>query len=84
MTAKENFIDVLRDLLPPIFPRHALTKLTGGLINSRTIANVQSKRQGPPAVNFKGRVGFERNQFISWLEGTVTEDPRNLTFPPHP
>lgn len=77
MTAKENFIGAIREILPPIFARHSLTEITGGLINSRTIANMQAKRQGPPAVSFKGRVGFERGTFIAWLEKTIEEDPRN-------
>ncbi|GFM36249.1 hypothetical protein [Desulfovibrio psychrotolerans] len=77
MTAKDNFIGAIRELLPPIFARHSLTEITGGLINSRTIANLQAKRQGPPSILFKGRVGFERGSFLSWLDGRIEDDPRN-------
>jgi hypothetical protein len=74
MDAKSNFIMAIRSLLPPIFPRHELTKITSGLINSRTIANIQSKKQGPPSVLFKGKVGFERETFITWLESRISEN----------
>lgn len=67
------FISALRDMLPRIFARHTLTDITGGLINSRTIANKQSKGEGPPAVKFKGRVGFERESFLHWLEQSIEE-----------
>jgi len=77
MTAKDSFIEAIREMLPPIFARHSLTEITGGLINSRTIANAQSRRQGPPSVLVNGKVGFERETFIAWLDKTIEEDPRN-------
>lgn len=67
-----TFIAAIENMLPPVFARHQLTELTGGLINSRTISNLQSKKIGPPAVKFKGRVGLEKGTFVTWLKTQVT------------
>lgn len=66
------FISAVAKMLPPVFARHKLTELTGGLVNSRTISNLQSKNEGPPAVKFKGRVGLEKESFLIWLETRVS------------
>ena len=63
----ENFINAMEQALPPIFARHSLTKLSGGLINSRTICNKMSRGEGPPGIRIGRKVGFTRNSFISWL-----------------
>jgi predicted DNA-binding transcriptional regulator AlpA len=64
----EKFIKEIEQALPLVFPRHALTKLTSGLINSRTIANrMSSKNDGPPGVRIGRSVGFSRKSFIAWL-----------------
>lgn len=66
------FISAVAKMLPPVFARHKLTELTGGLVNSRTISNLQSKKEGPPAVKYKGRIGLEKETFIAWLSTRIT------------
>ena len=60
-------ISALRKSLPPVFARAELTRLTGGACNSRTIANLQSLRQGPPAHKLGKRTVLEKEAFLSWL-----------------
>jgi len=64
----DSFIDALEQALPPVFARHRLTKLSGGLINSRTIANKMSQGIGPKGIKIGRNVGFSRDGFISWLK----------------
>jgi len=63
----EKFIDAIEQALPPIFARHSLTKLSGGLINSATIANRMSRGDGPPGIRFGRNVGLVRKSFVEWL-----------------
>jgi hypothetical protein len=64
----EKFIDQIEQTFPPIFARHSLTKLSGGLINSATLANKMSRGDGPPGIRFGRNVGFTRESFIAWLK----------------
>lgn len=67
-TELEKFIDALELALPPVFARHRLTELSGGLINSRTITNRMSLGDGPPGIRVGQIVGFSRDSFIAWLK----------------
>lgn len=60
--------NVLRELLPPVFLRKQISALSHGLLNGRTIANLQSKRCGPPSFRVGNHVAFERESFLYWLE----------------
>lgn len=68
-------MEALRSALPPVFSRSSLTKLTGGLINQRTIANLQSKNQGPPSFQYGKKIAFERDSFISWAFEKIITKP---------
>lgn len=63
----EKFVEALEQVLPPVFPRHRLTELSGGLINARTITNRMSLGSGPPGVRVGKTVGFSRESFMKWL-----------------
>ncbi|SHO50422.1 hypothetical protein [Desulfopila aestuarii] len=63
----EKFLEDLERALPPIFARHRLTELSGGLINSRTIANRMSLGNGPPGIMVGRKIGLSRESFINWL-----------------
>lgn len=64
-------IEALRKSLPPVFARCELTRLTGGAVNHRTVANLQSLRQGPPAHKLGKRTVLEREAFLAWLAGRL-------------
>ena len=63
----QSFLETLRGLLPPIFARSRLTELTGGLINSRTIANLHCLKKGPPFIKLGNKVVMELEPFLAWV-----------------
>ena len=61
-------LDAIDRTWPAIFARHNLTELSGGLINSRTIANRQSRGDGPPYVRYGKAIALEKVSFLQWLK----------------
>ena len=67
----ERFLSAMEKILPDVFARHALTNLSGGLINSRTIANKASRGDGPPFIRSSKVIGLEKSSFLQWLKGDL-------------
>jgi len=63
----DKIYEAVKKALPPIFARHSLSDLTGGLIHSRTLANKMAKGEGPPAIRYGRKIGFIREAFMDWL-----------------
>ena len=61
-------LDAIDRTWPDIFARHNLTNLSGGLINSRTIANRHSRKDGPPFVRLGKVIALEKVSFLQWLK----------------
>jgi len=70
-TETQMFIEALEQALPVVFARCQLTDLSGGLINSRTIANRMSRGDGPPGIRMGRNVGFSRGSFIAWVRENI-------------
>ena len=71
-TEAEKFIAELDQNLPVVFPRADVQKLTGGVINGRTLANKMALGIGPKAIRVGGKVVLVRRTFIAWLlEGNL-------------
>jgi hypothetical protein len=71
----------LRETLPPIVARAELGRLTGGLVNSRTMANRDCQGTGPAGRFMVGqRVAYPRDAFVDWLAARIGE-PRVKTRP---
>ena len=61
-------LDAIDRTWPAIFARHSLTHLSGGVINSRTIANRCSRGDGPPFVRYGKAIVLEKVSFLEWLK----------------
>ena len=71
----EKLISVILMTWPDLIPRTSITKLSGGLINSRTLANRMSLLgDGPPFVRCRGKVAFNKSSFIEWLRKSYLKD----------
>lgn len=60
----------LKEFWPsPLVPRNEVGKFSGGLLNSGTMANLDSRGEGPQGkVAFgKVRVAYDRDLLIDWL-----------------
>lgn len=57
--------------LPPILSRSEVPKLTGGLISSGRLANLDSEGKGPRSIRLGRKIGYTRSDFISWMRSRV-------------
>ena len=64
-------INKLRADLPLCFTRAQVSSLTGGWINPKTLANLDSLKKGPPRFRTGRVVVYEREAFLDWLEGRM-------------
>ena len=72
-TSTHHPLDHLRSELPATFSRTEITKLLGGIIAPGTVANEDSRGTGPQGLFFVGRRAcYERDLFLDWLKGRVT------------
>lgn len=70
-----NLLLQIRQSLPPCFTRQYASKALGGLVSSKTLANLDSSNAGPPRkVKLGRRIGYERDSFIQWLESRLRDD----------
>jgi hypothetical protein len=59
--------------LPPIVARSEVSRVSGGILTSKTMANHDSLGTGPAGRLKIGRkVAYEKNSLISWLESRAT------------
>lgn len=64
-----GLIDSLRQELPPTFTRQFVCERLGGLLNVKTLANLDSLREGPARkIRIGKKIGYERGVFLDWLE----------------
>ncbi len=65
-------IEKLSNSLPVVFGRTEVDKLLPGIINSKTLANLDSAGAGPSTYYKQGRkVFYEREVFLEWLAKRV-------------
>jgi hypothetical protein len=55
-----------------IVARSEVRKFTGGMISPGTMANLDSRGEGPPQIRIGRKVGYKVDDFIEWLEGRVS------------
>lgn len=67
---RRDLIEKLRAELPPMWDRKNTSKLTGGFVHHRTLANLMSQGKGPRGTFRMGykKVGILRDPFLDWLE----------------
>lgn len=71
---KASVISKLAATLPPIFTRTEISKLTGGVISPRTLANLDSAGRGPTNIlKFKRKVAYEKDAFLAWFAHHLKE-----------
>ena len=51
----------------PLVCRSEVPKFCGGLIQSKTLANLKSQKQGPPHFRFRNRVCYETRALANWM-----------------
>lgn len=68
----ERLFDDLQTSLPVAFARRDIPRLLPGVINPRSLANLESKGEGPEGF-YTGRIRcYRREPFLSWLRSRVS------------
>lgn len=52
----------------PIVARSEVGVMTGGVLHPRTMANLDAKGQGPGKIVVGGRVCYEVDKLVDWME----------------
>ena len=60
--------EYLKENLPPIISRDHVPKLLGGVISSKTLANLDSEGKGPKRIRIGRKVAYLREDLIEFLE----------------
>lgn len=67
MTEQAIDFSALEKQLPPIISRDRVTELFGGIITSKTLANLDSLGEGPPRIRVGRKIGYLTPVFLGWL-----------------
>jgi len=74
MSISVEALDSLRQHLPPVFSRRQAAALTGGLVAPGTLANADSRGEGPAGMFYVNRRAcYRREPFLDWLAGRMSE-----------
>lgn len=65
---KVNLSILSKDWESPFIAREKVEKFTGGIVNPRYLANLDSIGEGPPRVRVGRKVAYPVQAFIEWLE----------------
>jgi hypothetical protein len=72
-----NELEELYNTLPPIVARQSIGKLTGGIIQPGTCANLDCLGLGPEGRFLIGKkVVYPRDAFLKWLEARIKAPQR--------
>ena len=67
-----DLIKQLRDNLPIAFARKEIDRLLPGVISPKTLANLSSQGDGPPAYHQGRTVFYNRDAFLEWLSKRIS------------
>jgi len=63
---KVDFTDLAKEL-PPLIARDHVEKLLGGIISSKTLANLDSLGEGPKRLRVGRKVAYLTEDLLEWL-----------------
>ena len=76
MEDKRDFSELADAWGSPIVAREAVSKFSGGLLNPRTMANIDSLGSGPKMVKLGRKRGYWVDSLVEWMnsrmDGEVT------------
>ena len=49
--------------------RTKIEEFTGGMITGKTVANYESRGEGPPKILIGRKAGYPKRLFVEWLKG---------------
>ncbi len=71
----EEVIERLRRVLPPVFTRSEIERLTGGVIKKSSIANIEAAEgKIPGGFYMRRRRAYQLEPFLEWWAKQITFD----------
>ncbi len=77
ITSPDKFLEFLDHVLPEMFPRSAINKLTNGIITMKTMQNRDSKGYGPIRHLVGAKVCYNKDEFIEWARTFFSQEKFN-------
>lgn len=68
MNQKFDFKQFAQKWHAPVVVRTEVGKFSGGLLHPRTMANIDSRGEGPERIRFGKKVAYPVDSLISWME----------------
>ncbi len=57
---------------PPVVPRHKIPEFSGHTISSKTIANLDSKGEGPPSFKMGRTRVYPKADLLKWFKNRMS------------
>ena len=73
MEDKRDFSELAEKWPSPIVAREKLKDFSGGLLNPRTMANIDSRGDGPRMVKLGRKRGYWVDSLIDWMNSRMDE-----------
>ncbi len=73
MTYRNETLNALEKILPPIVARKDIEYYLGGLISRSYLACLDSKGKGPKSIKMQRRVAYLREDLLSWLNDRLAD-----------
>ena len=74
MEVKRDFSELADAWGSPIVAREAVSKFSGGLLNPRTMANIDSQGCGPKMVKLGRKRGYWVDSLVEWMNSRMDEE----------
>lgn len=78
ITSPDKFIEFLEHVLPEMFPRSAINKLTNGILTMKTMQNRDAKGYGPVRHLIGAKVCYDKAEFIEWARTFFSQERFNV------
>ena len=59
--------------LPPIMARQEVPQYLGGVISSKTLANLDTAGMGPPRIRIGRKIIYPTAEFLKWLSDRAVQ-----------
>ncbi len=73
-------IEKIRKTVPTSFERQEVDKLLAGVISRKTLENLAVKGTGPRYYLLRGRVIYDREEFLTWLSKRMCPKKKQLEY----
>lgn len=70
----EQILDSISQTAPPLLTRTEIQRITGGAVNAKTLANLDSLNDGsgiPDRIRVGSRIAYPTSAVIAWLRNQI-------------